>query len=270
VAFVPGQFRHRALQRLTTPAELDRLVRVTLPRGWVALIALLAVLAATVVWSTVATVPTTLSGTGYLLPEGGLREVQAPITGSVEQLALASLQHVIAQKTVGGIVDSNGRVVPVLAPETGVVSEIDTVRHAYVTAGQRLGLVQPVGWPLVVYAYVSTDVAAGLRPGTTVHVSFGAGIGQAYGYATGVVQSVSQFPTTPERLGFILQDASVVAAVRKLGPANEVVIAMDQAASTPSGLSWGSGHGPPGPLPAGLPASVTFVVGSHHPIDNVI
>lgn len=268
--FEAGKFRHNALRRMSSPEQLDMMLRVTLPRRWLALAALLALIAATVVWSAVATVPTTLKGPGYLLPQGGLREVQAPASGVVSSMTTATGSHVVAEQQVGTLRDASGRSIPVIAPETGVLTEADTVTHAYVNAGQRLGLVQPVGWPLVVYAYVPTDVAADLRPGTDVHVSFGAGIGQAFGYASGKVESVSQFPATVERLQFILQDSSTIDSVQKLGPSNEVVIAMDQSATTPSGLVWGSGTGPGGPLPAGLPSKVTFVIGSHHPINNVL
>jgi hypothetical protein len=263
-------FRERALKRISSPEQLDRLVQVTSPRRWIGLGALLVVVAGAIVWSAVATVPTTLSGPGFLLPLGGLREVQAPASGIVTQLDLAVGQHIVAGQSVGSLSGAGGASVTVRAPETGVVSESDTVRNAFVQAGDRLGLVEPIGWPLVLYSYVPANVAAGLAPGTPVHVTFGAGIGATYGYAKGHVQSVGQFPVTPERLAFILQDSSVISQVQTLGASNEVVIELDQSARTPSGLEWGSGLGPPSRLPAGLPAKVEFVVGSHHPIDNVL
>jgi hypothetical protein len=266
----PGKFRHKALQKMSSPDPLDRLLKITLPRRWVGLTGLLLVVAAVVVWSAIASVPTTLNGPGFLLPQGGLREVQAPSSGTVQSLSVGIGDHVVAQQTIGSVVGPDGKSVEVKSPETGVVTEADSVKGAYVSGGDRLALVQPVGFPLVEYAYVSTDVAAGLRPGTPVHVVFGAGIGLGFGYATGTVESVSQFPATAERLDFILQDSSTVDSVRKLGATNEVVIAMDQSALNPSGLVWGSGSGPPGVLPAGLPAKVTFIVGQHHPINNVL
>jgi hypothetical protein len=266
----PGKFRHKALQKMQSPEQLDRMLRITLPRRWIGLTGLLLIVAAVVVWSAVAAVPTTLSGPGYLLPQGGLRQVQASVSGTVGGLRVSIGDHVVGGEPIGEIVTAAGTPVSVLAPETGVVTEADTVTHAYVTAGERLALVQPVGWPLVIYSYVPTDVAAGLRPGVPVHVEFGAGIGPRFGYATGVVASVSQFPATLERLSFILQDSSVVDSVRKIGPANEIVIVMNQSARNPSGLVWGSGTGPPGELPAGLPAKVQFIVGQHHPISNFL
>jgi HlyD family secretion protein len=266
----PGKFRHKALQKMSSPEQLDQLLKVAIPRRWIGLVGLLLIIAAVVVWSASATVPTTLKGPGFLLPEGGLREAQAPASGTVESLNVQIGDHVVADQPIGSIIDASKHLIPVLAPETGIVTEADAVANAYVNAGDRLALVQPIGWPLVIYAYVSTNIAAGLRPGTEARVSFGAGIGQGFGYAKGTVQSVSQFPATAERLDFILQDSSTVGTITKLGPTNEVVIAMQQSARTANGLVWGSGTGTPGPLPAGLPATVTFIVGEHHPIDNVL
>ena len=265
----PGKFRHKALQKMSSPEQLDRMLRITRPRRWIGLTGLLLIVTGVVVWSAVAAVPTTLSGQGYLLPQGGLRQVQSPATGTVGGLRVAIGDHVTAGEPIGEIL-VGANPVSVLAPETGVVTEVDTVTHAFVAAGDRLALVQPVGWPLVVYSYVPTNVAAGLRPGVPVQVTFGAGIGARFGYAKGTVESVSQFPATLERLNFILQDSSVVDSVRALGPSTEIVIVMNQSAHNPSGLVWGSGGGPPGEIPAGLPATVKFVVGQHHPINNFL
>ena len=82
----PGKFRHKALQKMSSPEQLDKLLKVTIPRRWIGLTGLLLIVAAVVVWSAAASVPTTLKGPGFLLPEGGLREVQAPISGTVEIL----------------------------------------------------------------------------------------------------------------------------------------------------------------------------------------
>ena len=269
MAFTPGKFRHRAIERVSSPEQLDQLLRITAPRRWVALVALLALVGAAIAWALIATVPTTQKGPGYLLPQGGLRQVQAPVPGIVKSIDIEDGQHVLVRQQLGTIVDGRGNPTPILAPETGVITETDSVLNLYVNAGDRVGLVQPVGFPLVIYGYVPTDIAATLRPGTEARVRFASGIGQAFGYADGTVETVSQFSVPSQRLDLVLKDSAVVANVMKLGPTNEVVIAMSQSAATPNGLVWGSGSGPPGPLPAGLPAQVTFVLGEHHPIDNV-
>ena len=263
-------YRRRALERISSADQLDRAVRVTAPHMWVGLAALLLVVAAAIVWASVSTVPTTLSGPGFLIPLGGLREVQSPLTGTVSDLQLQIGDHVVEDALIGHVTTNGGRSEPILAPATGVVTETDALTHSYVSSGQRIAIVEPVGWPLVVYAYLPTNVAGDVGPGTPVRVTFGAGIGSSYGFAKGTVESVSQYPATSARLQFTLQDAGVIRTVQALGPANEVVIDLDQSARTPSGLVWGQGSGPPHALPAGLPATAVFIVGSHHPIANVL
>jgi biotin carboxyl carrier protein len=263
-------FRERALERISSAEELDQIVTVTSPRRWLALVALLVAVGAAVVWAVVSTVPTTVSGTGYLLPLEGLAEIQAPVAGTVRGLTLQPGTHVVAGQAVATIEEPGGRSVPVRAPKTGVVTEIDALESAVTPAGKRVALVEPVGWPLVVYAYVPTDVAAGLSVGTPARVTLAGGLGEKYGYITGQVESVSRFAVTPDRLAFVLQGTSVVSQVEQLGAVNEVVVDLDQTAETPSGLVWSQGSGPAVAPSAGLPGSIKFVTGSHHPIDDVL
>ena len=76
-------FRRRALERVSSPEELDRLVKVALPRTWIALAGLALLILAASVWAVVARVPTTVQASGYLLREGGIRVVAAPTAGLV-------------------------------------------------------------------------------------------------------------------------------------------------------------------------------------------
>ena len=55
-------FREEAMDKMSSPDELDRLMRVTDPKGWLALIALLALVAATVVWGVFGNVPIEVGG----------------------------------------------------------------------------------------------------------------------------------------------------------------------------------------------------------------
>lgn len=263
-------FRSRALRRISSPEQLDRLVRVTSPRHWIGLGGLLLLVVGVLLWSTVSVVPTTVSASSTLLPLGGLREVQAPVSGTVSSFPVAVGTHVVAGQAIGTVTVSGRGPATIRAADTGTITEVDTAQRAVVQSGQRLALIEPVGWPLVVYAYAPTQVAARLAVGTPVHVKFGAGVDATYGYARGVVASVSEYAATPERLNFVLRDTASVESVQSLGPTNEVVIPLELAAQTPSGIAWGTGGGPPAPLPAGLPATAVFVVGSHHPIDDVL
>ena len=263
-------FRERALERVSSPEQLDQLVSVTSPRRWLGLGALLLAVIAAVVWSIASTVPTTLSGSGFLLPLDGLASVTAPVSGTVHDITLQTGAHVVAGDTVARLEEPDGTSVPVVAPRTGVVTETDTFDGGFANEAQPLALIEPVGWPLVAYAYVPTDLAGELEPGTPARLTLDGGLGRRFGFLAGHVESVSRYAVTPDRLALVLQGTSVESQVTKLGAVNEVVVALDQTAANPSGLVWSLGRGPSEPPSAGLPGSVQFVIGSHHPINDVL
>jgi len=64
-------FRKAALERLSSPEQLDQLMQVTTPKGWLALIALTGLLVMVVVFGFVARIPITVTGQCILLDSGG-------------------------------------------------------------------------------------------------------------------------------------------------------------------------------------------------------
>jgi len=79
-------FRKVALDRLSSPEQLDQLIQVTKPKGWLALATVGAVLALGIGWSVVGTVPERVPGQGILLRSGGVFEVVAQSGGRVVDL----------------------------------------------------------------------------------------------------------------------------------------------------------------------------------------
>lgn len=82
-------YRKTAIDRLSSPEQLDRLVPVTGSHGWLALLMLLAMIAAAVVWSFVGSLPSRVSGDGILLTAGGrVFQAVAPEEGVLEEITV--------------------------------------------------------------------------------------------------------------------------------------------------------------------------------------
>ncbi|MES1240551.1 MAG: NHLP bacteriocin system secretion protein [Acidobacteriota bacterium] len=92
-------FRKVALERLSSPEQLDQLLQVTNPRGWLALGALGALLLAALGWAIFGSIPTEAGGEGILLRQGGVTSLVAAEQGQVEEL-LVSVGDVIAKGQV--------------------------------------------------------------------------------------------------------------------------------------------------------------------------
>jgi HlyD family secretion protein len=92
-------FRKVALERLSSPEQLDQLLQVTNPRGWLALGALGALLLAALTWAVLGSIPTEAAGEGILLRQGGVTSLVAAENGQVEEL-LVSVGDVIEKGQV--------------------------------------------------------------------------------------------------------------------------------------------------------------------------
>jgi HlyD family secretion protein len=81
-------FRKVALERLSSPEQLDQLVPLTSPIGWTAVVAIAAIVAAAIGWSIFGTLPTSVNGSGILVSRGGhVFDAMAPFAGTLIEVA---------------------------------------------------------------------------------------------------------------------------------------------------------------------------------------
>lgn len=264
-----GAFRSQAVEKIESPEQLDQRIKPAKPGTWIALAALLAALAAVLVWAIVSTVPVTVGGTGFFLPQEGWNSVQASEAGIISVLQVNVNDPVVAGEPLALITASSGTVVTVRSPVTGYVVEVAVSQQEYVTPGTQMAVIRPLNDTLVVHAYISTGLAHEIPVGSEAEVSPSTVAPSVYGYLKGRVQSVAPFPATQQRLEEVLQNESLVKQVSSAGPVTEVLVAL-QPAKTPSGYAWSIGTGPSyAALTGGLPADVTIVVGTRHPISYI-
>jgi HlyD family secretion protein len=76
-------FRKSALERLSSPEELDSLMKVTSPRAWLALIAFGGLILTAVIWGIWGTISTRVTGRGILVHPGGILEIASKASGAV-------------------------------------------------------------------------------------------------------------------------------------------------------------------------------------------
>ena len=265
-----GAFRSQAVEKIESPEQLDQRIKPAKPGTWIALVALLVAVAIALIWSLVSTVPVTVGGTGFFLPQQGWNSVQAAAAGIVSELQVNVNDPVVSGEPLALITTSGGTVVTVRSPVTGYVVEVAVSQQEYVSPGTQMAVIRPHNDTLVVHAYIPTGLAHEIPVGSEAQVSPSTVAPSAYGYLKGRVKSVAPFPATQQRLLEVLQNESLVKQVSSTGPVTEVLVAL-QPAHTASGYAWSIGTGPPyAALTGGLPAEVTIVVGTRHPMSYVI
>jgi HlyD family secretion protein len=79
-------FRKAALERLSSPEQLDYLMSITSPAGWLALSALAIILFLIVLWGFLGRIPDSVSGRGILIRGGAVYDVAAANDGFITQV----------------------------------------------------------------------------------------------------------------------------------------------------------------------------------------
>lgn len=83
-------FRQAALDRLSSPEQLDQLLVVTTPKSWVALMTLVALIVSALLWGIFGAIPTQVSGQALFLRSGGLENITVGDAGRLTDLSVRS------------------------------------------------------------------------------------------------------------------------------------------------------------------------------------
>jgi HlyD family secretion protein len=81
-------FRKVSLDRLASPEQLDQLMQVTDPKGWIILSSFGILLATAIGWGFLGRLPQDVTGVGMLVKSGGVFEVITPSSGRITDVAV--------------------------------------------------------------------------------------------------------------------------------------------------------------------------------------
>jgi len=99
----PQLFRKAALDKLASPEQLDQLMQVTSPRGWIALATVGGILLLVLVWSIYGSIPTRVEGQGILIRGGNLLELQASGQGVLMTFDIKLNDHLTSGQVVATV-----------------------------------------------------------------------------------------------------------------------------------------------------------------------
>ena len=96
-------FRKVSLERLSSPEQLDALMSVTSPKGWVALMALGGLVAVAIGWGIFGSIPTKVNGSCILIRSGSISEIVAPASGRVVDISVDVGDTVVEDQMIARI-----------------------------------------------------------------------------------------------------------------------------------------------------------------------
>lgn len=262
-------FRRQALEQLTSPEQLDHLMQITSPRGWLALGALACVVATALVWSIAGSIPAEASGQGVLLRPPGIYQIQAAGAGTITDLHVRAGDTVRAGQAIATLTAPGGTETEITSRRDGLVLAVLVEQYLFVHPGTTVVTVEPPTESMQAIVYVSAAQASGVSRGMTAHVSPQAVSAERYGFVLGTVASVSPYPASPEQIRRTVANEAIARTFADGDPVVEIRVDLIRDPATPSGFKWSASRGPSVQLASGMLCSVDIILSEQRPINLV-
>jgi HlyD family secretion protein len=178
------------------------------------------------------------------------------------------MQDRVAQRErdLAGLEDDLRTHSTVLSPFDGQVIEMRADPGTLVTANTPILSVQPERNTLEVLVYLPSSDAKAIQPAMQAEISPSTVKREEYGFITGKVIYVGQFPASFDALMRNFQNETLVRSIMAGGPVTELRVTLDPDSSTPSGYKWSSSRGPVLAITSGTLCSVQVVTRQQPPV----
>lgn len=274
-------YRKSAIERISTPEQLDKALTVTSPMSWIALAAAAVLIIAAVVWSVTATIPVTVTAAGIVSSPVSTNAVYCPEAGTILRVYVGPNTRISIGDPIASYRTVGGDVKTVCSDQAGTVSEILVGRQSAdgkdagagrIKRGDALLRVSPnVDSPQVIVCYAGLADAKKIKRGMLVNVSPESGEGRSSGHMVARVINVDSCAASAEGMDAVLgADNNVAAAFRK---DNRAVVAVTcelyPDPNTVSGYFWSNDRGARLEVTDGTPVEAKIIVDRVRPITRL-
>lgn len=238
-------YRKSSLERISSPEQLDKVLKVTSPMSWLALIGITLIVVVTVVWSIIGTIPVTITTSGIVSSPVGCNAVYAQESGTVVSVRVRVGDELHLGDPVLTYKNANNEVETIYSDQVGTVATLVVSIGDALTPGNEVIRVTPSAeGNQIIVCYVPLAQAKKLERGMKVNISLDALDSTSYGYMVARVINIDAYATSVDGMSEVLgsnnnlssiftQNGAVVAVACELYPDN----------NTSSGYYWSNPKG---------------------------
>lgn len=241
-------YRKSALEKISSPEQLDKALTVTSPLSWLALAAVTLIIVVTLIWSIVGRIPVTVTADGVITNPTGVCAVYAREKGVVKWINVAegSQLHIDNPTAILTYTDANGEEQTLFSDQVGTVSSVNVKVGDALENGTLVARVTPsvthnqkAGYDQVVVCYLKLADRSKIRRwadgGLYVNVYLTGEESQRNGYMVARVTNIDATidPSNPHAKAVLGAENNTVAVICE--------IILDD--STASGYYWSNSSG---------------------------
>lgn len=238
-------YRKSALERMSNPEQLDKVLKVTSPMSWIALIGITVIIIVTLVWSIIGTIPETITAKGIVSAVVGSNSVYTEDAGKVVSLRVREGDEVHLGDPVMTYRNSSNEIVEVYSDQVGVVSDLVVKKDDEFAPGKDVIRISPIAQdPQIVVCYVPLAKAKKLERGMQVNITLDSLDSNSYGNMVARVINIDAYATPKEGMNSVIgKDNNLESTFNKDGAVVAVACELYPSADTVSGYYWSNTKG---------------------------
>ena len=264
-------YRKSSLEKLSNPEQLDRAIKVTSPMSWIALLGVVIIIIATVIWSIVGTLPTTQEVSGVLVHPESVGAYYSSQAGTVSKVLKSVGDEVKTDDELMIVKTADGSEYAITATADGKITEILVEVDSKVYSGAEVARYTPdVEESQVIVCYVPLTMAKQLEQGMKVLIYPTSVDSQKYGHMEATVESVGEYAAATSNMWYVLGADNLLAdQFLANGAVVSVVCRLKTDSSTASGYYWTSDNGGDITVSNGTIVSAKIVTDESAPITKL-
>jgi len=275
----PVLYRPKALAKISSPDELDVVLRIVPPTSWFALLTLAGLILAVVLWGYLGQIPIITQGPGVLLARGTTHTVVSLAAGQVVEVNVARGDQVRAGTVVARLQPLEGYPqtarVDIVSTVAGEVADLNLRTGSFLNPGDKVVTLVEDSERLQAVLSLPADQGKRVHEGMEVRLSPTTVRQEQYGMLLGRVRSLTGYPITETEMTEVLGNSDLAKVILGEGGTFEAAPIMARVdlqvnTSTPSGYAWTSRMGPDYKLTSGLLCQSQTVTGTERPVELVV
>jgi len=175
-----------------------------------------------------------------------------------------------AQRQVRATAESLNQNTQVISPIEGRVLEVKISPGSVLAVGTPVVEIESEGTKLEAVIFIPSEQGKKIKPGMEVRIEPSTVKREEFGMMLGNVETVSEFPMTPQGMSAVLHNETLVTRFSHDGAPYAAKVVLEEDASTATGYRWAVGNGPTLHLTSGTLARAEITTRHQRPLDLII
>jgi HlyD family secretion protein len=175
-----------------------------------------------------------------------------------------------AQRKATATAETLNQNTQVSSPIEGRVVEVKISPGSVLAVGTPVVAIESEGSNLEAVIYIPAEQGKKVKPGMQVNLEPSTVKREEFGMMLGKVETVSDFPMTPQGMAAVLHNDSLVTRFSREGAPYAATVVIEQDASTETGYRWAVGDGPNIHLTSGTLTRAEITTRRQRPLDLII